>query len=366
MRRAAVFMVLTSLLVLVACGADSGDEDAASSLTTAAPTTSPPATDETSTTDATTTTTEPTGPEIAVVLDDEQFGASHALTGPVVKHDGSFHLFYTAGEANFGDGRIAHAVSDDASNWSMAEDRVLVAADVPFAPREILPTSGVVLPDGTWVLYFHTGGNIYGSSGSVIGLATATAPEGPWTALPEPILQLEDSPGWDSQGVANPHVLLVGDEYVMWYDGHAGDQSLAPDRSIGIAVSDDGLTWNRSGTEPVLTPGTEGSWDELRVFDPNVVAHDDGFVMSFSTMRLAGQRYNHGYGLAVSDDGMTWTKTTTDEPYLWLIADGEFVVPGLLGSLGSTMFITEDGPAMYFDLLFPGYGQTYVVTPPVG
>lgn len=380
MDRRAINLIVVFVLVGGACGGSSESTEAESSAstpvtevratevpTTEAPVTEAPETDAASTTTNApeTTTTEPpaAATEPDVILDQNDFGASHALSGAVVEHEGIFHIFYALGETNFGDVRVARATSPDAATWTMAEDRLLSAEDLPYSDKFIFPGGAAVLADGTWVMYFHNSST--GSTrDSVIGIATAPAPEGPWTILPEPIVVPGEDDSWDRRGVGYPHVLNVADGYMMWYDGHAGDQTSTRDRAIGVALSEDGLTWTKAGTEPVLTAGDLGDWDELRVLDPNVVASEDGYVMSYSTTMNVGARSNTGYGLAHSDDGMTWTKSD-DGAYLWLIIDGEFLVPALVASMASTMIDGPDGYRMFFDLLFPGYGQTYAVSPPV-
>lgn len=373
---------------VLACGACGGDDDAVTSEAppsppdvaepavvsteaAPAPTDAPVTAAEPEPTDA----TPPTEPDVTTaaepaaaispetILDQESFGASHALSGAIVDHDGEFHMFYVAGESNFGDVRIARATSSDAAAWTMADDRLLSSDDVPYSGDQILPASVVVLADGTWAMYFNTQRSIYGTRDAVIGMATAPAPEGPWTVSPEPVLTPAEADAWDSRGLGNPCVVLVGDGYMMWYDGHAGDQTSTRDRAIGIATSPDGMVWTRVGTDPVLVAGEPGAWDELRAFDPNVVVDDAGYVMSYATAETLGSRTNTGYGLAYSDDGVTWEKA--DDAFFWLIEDGEMVMPGLLGSLSSTMIAGPDGHRLMFDLLFPGYGETYAVAPPV-
>ena len=59
---------------------------------------------------------------------------------------------------------------------------------------------------------------------------------------------------------------------------------------------------------------------------------------------------------------MSWEKV--GEAYLWLIQDGEFLMPGLRGSLSSTMIDGPNGHQMLFNLVVAGYGETYAVAPP--
>jgi hypothetical protein len=68
--------------------------------------------------------------------------------------------------------------------------------------------------------------------------------------------------------------------------------------------------------EPVLSPGSEGEWDELQVMRVNVLPLADSYVMYYSGVNRAGESR---IGQAYSDDGQVWTKyddpTTTASPY---------------------------------------------------
>ncbi len=81
---------------------------------------------------------------------------------------------------------------------------------------------------------------------------------------------------WDRIGVDKPAVLLHGGVYRMWYTGDSGPDPATPQGptrwSIGYATSTDGVTWERHGNDPVLSPtGRAGDFDRGRVGNPAVV-----------------------------------------------------------------------------------------------
>lgn len=77
-----------------------------------------------------------------------------------------------------------------------------------------------------------------------------------------------------------------------------------------MAYSDDGLTWSRYGTEPVLKAENRGTWDDDYAFHGMVVKGAGKWWMFYSgsDRHAMGRFYAQGIGLAVSDDGLSWKK----------------------------------------------------------
>ena len=76
---------------------------------------------------------------------------------------------------------------------------------------------------------------------------------------------------------------------------------------IGLAMSPDGINWTRVGGDPILTNGDPGAWDEQWVLDPMVIEDGGDWQMWFR-----GRNYNNesAIGYATSDDGLVWEKYT--------------------------------------------------------
>jgi hypothetical protein len=83
----------------------------------------------------------------------------------------------------------------------------------------------------------------------------------------------------------------------MYYAGVATPGSRKG--AIGVAFSDDGVTWTRQAT-PVLT-ATEG-WELGSLDRPRVVSTPSGLVMLYTGFDLNNR------GLATSTDGLAWTR----------------------------------------------------------
>lgn len=91
----------------------------------------------------------------------------------------------------------------------------------------------------------------------------------------------------------------------MWYDGTAG-QDPYNGWAIGFASSVDGASWAKWPQNPVLEPGPPGTWDSASVHDPRVLW--DGIRFSMWYSGYDGQRWR--VGLAVSQDGVAWTRSS--------------------------------------------------------
>ena len=129
-------------------------------------------------------------------------------------------------------------------------------------------------------------------------LAVAFSEDGvKWTA-PRTALSPNPASGWEDL-VNRNCVLKVGDAWKMWYTGQAHGNSY-----IGYAESDDGLTFRRVWTEPVLSP--EYPFEGASVMNPCVLYEKGLYRMWYS----AGETFEPNVlCYAESDDGLHWRKS---------------------------------------------------------
>jgi regulation of enolase protein 1 (concanavalin A-like superfamily) len=136
----------------------------------------------------------------------------------------------------------------------------------------------------------------------VTRIGYAMSPDGvAWTKYgSNPVLSVGDSGSWEDEDVTEPTVLKVGSTYHMWYRGTDGMTS-----RIGHATSSDGITWSKDTANPVLDVGSPGVWDWLHTYGPSVIRYNDVFLMWYSgeTLPRASQT-----GYALSSDGSAWTR----------------------------------------------------------
>jgi len=119
-----------------------------------------------------------------------------------------------------------------------------------------------------------------------------------YTFADNPVLEAGTAQ-FETDGVASCDVIRVGSEYRIYYTGLEG----CCRSSIGLATSTDGLHWTRYAGNPVLQPSATG-WDAETLSGPRVIRDGSRYLMYY--------RGNGGgsvqTGLAVSNDGITWTK----------------------------------------------------------
>ena len=115
----------------------------------------------------------------------------------------------------------------------------------------------------------------------------------------EPIITLAPEPdnGWEDN-INRNCVLFIDGIYKMWYTGQSSGRS-----NIGYAESSDGIHFERTRTEPVLT--TEYPWEKESVMNPCVLYENGKYRMWYS----AGETYEPNVNAyAESDDGIHWVK----------------------------------------------------------
>jgi predicted GH43/DUF377 family glycosyl hydrolase len=118
-----------------------------------------------------------------------------------------------------------------------------------------------------------------------------------WTKLPSVALSPStDKNAWDSVSVYAPSVIYDGSNFGLWYSGL--NQSLVS--QIGYATSQDGATWTKSATNPILGVGSPGTWDSGGVEQPSVVLGASGYMLYYDGFGKNGAGM---IGLAQSPQG---------------------------------------------------------------
>ncbi|MBA3874427.1 MAG: hypothetical protein H0X30_35305, partial [Anaerolineae bacterium] len=139
--------------------------------------------------------------------------------GAVIYHDGKFHMFRNGFNGWPASVQIGYATSDDGLKWTeVSPDPAMMTKDVPYAKVAALASDVVVQDDGTWVMYFYTWNTLSGSSADgAIGRATAKDPSGPWTPDAAPVLTPGSAGTWDELRVSSPRVVKTDSGYSMYY-----------------------------------------------------------------------------------------------------------------------------------------------------
>jgi predicted GH43/DUF377 family glycosyl hydrolase/DNA-binding MarR family transcriptional regulator len=126
-----------------------------------------------------------------------------------------------------------------------------------------------------------------------------------WIKNPGTVLVKGLSGSWEAAGVSAPAVIKDGAIYKMWYGGIEGFSGIdAINARMGYATSADGINWNKYALNPVMDLGSDGSWDAGGVYPGTVLKEGDQYKMWYTGYDF----YNLRVGLALSDDGVNWTR----------------------------------------------------------
>lgn len=245
----------------------------------------------------------PMGPSVLFAFDGEEPTVSRELAGSdaafinpgaVIDHEGQLHMFANLFSDWPGEMEIMHLTSTDGLTWLLASNEpILTSDDVPQADPGFDISTGYVADDGTWVLIFET---VTVSEPWLLGRATAPAPDGPWTVDPEPILTPGAEGSIDAGGLSWPSVIRNDAGYLLYYTAQDRDGG---DSVIAVATSADGETWLKR-SDPVLVADVD--WESGKLDRPRAAVTPDGVAMVYAGGRLTDR------GLALSADGIRWQK----------------------------------------------------------
>lgn len=160
---------------------------------------------------------------------------------------------------------IGLAVSEDGVTFTRHPDGRVLTARCPFA----------VVDDGT-VYLFHVR---ISDGGYRIHLALSE--DGvEFRELDGPVLDVGSADSWDSHTVTTPKVFRDGDQWCLSY---AGDSERLDDPTgIGLACSDDLLSWEKIPGNPVFTVGGRDDFDSVSVASPILRRSRGGYEMWYA------------------------------------------------------------------------------------
>ncbi len=164
-------------------------------------------------------------------------------------------------------------------------------------------TYGQVMWDGEMYRYYVSASGPGPEFLYSIGMYTAPHLDSAWVPYGNNPVFEGDPESWDNLDVSTPCVMKDGDLFKMWYSGW----NTTLTGHIGYATSADGYTWNRHA-EPVLTYDPDSNWEDGYFISPHVLKEDDGTYKMWYTAR-GGDPLSERIGLAISDDGIEWTRS---------------------------------------------------------
>lgn len=186
------------------------------------------------------------------------------------------HLFYQT----YGNGprdAICHAVSDDGLTFTRNPSNPIFRPTGEWNNGRAIDAEAFPHKDELF-LYWAT----RDPSGQIQQVGVSSAPlnsdfaRDKWTQRCDaPILKPELT--WEQKCIEAPTIIYKENRFWMFY---AGAYNNAP-QQIGVAVSDDGVRWQRVSTEPFLPNGKPDEWNSSESGHPGVFQTPDGRVWLF-------------------------------------------------------------------------------------
>ncbi len=247
------------------------------------------------------------------VLSPEQTGnlvaTSIMSSSALVTEEGEWILYFTSiaeGENFYGN--IARASAPNPTGpWQVDPEPVLSPG--PEGAWDVISVgdASVVRTDTGYSMYYAGFGTFqngaFAEKRANIGLATSEdgmtwrkyndpqTTDALWAAS-DPVFMIDtNKTSWESFRIVDPNVQKTPEGWLMAYAGSSFDSS----KAIGLATSEDGITWHRSSDKPLLTPEDVGA----KLYFVTLLSRPD---QDFLYFEMGGTSGTDGY-LAVRSRG---------------------------------------------------------------
>jgi predicted GH43/DUF377 family glycosyl hydrolase len=213
-------------------------------------------------------------------------------TPKIIYDQGKYKVWYT-NIYNSAATDIGYAESSNAVVWdNYSVQPVLSRGSYGAWDSHSVQTGAVIKVDSAYRMYYTGYSNEYDNWH--IGMAVSNDGIN-WTKLPSPVL-------YGTSAEYQLHVddvIKIGAKYYMYYTIRNPYSTVF--YSIGMAVSNDGYTWTRYAGNPILTGNS--SWENNGVYFPSVIKENNYYKMAYMNATASG------FGFALSADGITWEKS---------------------------------------------------------
>jgi predicted GH43/DUF377 family glycosyl hydrolase len=212
--------------------------------------------------------------------------AVDVLNPSVIRQGNTYYNFYSGF-----DGKTWHtglAVSPDGAQWHK-KGKTLSPSPNSWEGGAIAANGSAIAVGSDFFYYYQAGDPVE------IGLGRQ------WSRNPAPVLPVGPWESWDERGVGDPYVIRAGDNFYMFYLG----QDRARRQRIGVAMSRDGVSWQKLRSNPILELGSYGAFDANGLGEPAVWTARGYYWMLYTGRDRDEVRR---LGLARSRDGVHWEK----------------------------------------------------------
>lgn len=297
----------------------------------------------------------------------DNFDTTRCMNPWVIRSGDEYELYYSGGDAK-GKQRIAVAVAsvDDVSNWKRSDPLFETGPAGSFDARWcVLPH---VVDFGRNVRHLYYTGNAGSGSGlsAFPGIGYAVSRDGKtWTRSGDKaVLASSGNDGApDAIGIAGGSVIRTQkangkSEWRFYYTGCptiGRPLALNQQKTICLAVSDDGVKWSKRGAVMLRDPARD--YENIGVAGPVVHQNSDGtFRMWYSAIGTRWGYYSICY--AESDDGIVWRRGKTYGDNLQLEPNGD----GWEKQMVEYPTVIREGDRLRLFYCGNGYGRTGIGT----
>lgn len=231
---------------------------------------------------------------------DGEWDSVDVLNPSVIVFNDMYYNYYSGYDGE--EWHTGVAVSEDGVTWNKYEKNpVLSTSEEGWDSSYIAANGSAIVVDGK-VYYYYQGSDENGTAR--IGLAISEDGYN-FTKQENYIIDVGTDSTWDCSAVADPYVIEHKGKYYMYYLG-ANEVDV---QRLGVAVSEDGIYWIKSSRNAILDVGVTGTFDENGLGEPSVYYQAPYFYMLYTGRSESEQR---NIGLAISVDGVNWEKQNTE------------------------------------------------------
>ena len=189
-------------------------------------------------------------------------------------------------------GAIGLATSHDGEHWERLGSKPVFGPEAAWEKNSLI-CPHVLFEHGKFRMWY-SGGEMY--EPDAVGYAESKDGIHWQREAANPVLR--PAGGWESDRVTAACIVPRAKDYVAFCIGFAQGFEKC---QIGIARSKDGVhDWERYPSNPVITPGPAGSWDDCNVYKPYAVRFHDKWYVWYNASRFSDRREQ--IGLATVDD----------------------------------------------------------------
>jgi len=230
------------------------------------------------------------------LINDSSDWATNFWTFDIIRKDSLYLMWYTAEPKNPPSShRIGFAWSKDGLNWNKHPEPVLAPGGIDDWDGYMVSNPIVVFDGRKYHMWFS---GIPNQIPKMVSMGYATSSDGiHWQKHPSnPVLKHGEPGSWDDHWTVGFSIAVQGSQKELWYFGFNQVKF-----EIGLARSEDGISWNKSAENPVLKAGDFGEWDEV-LFAPRVIKQDSIYHMWY-----AGNSAR-GYATTSSSKAKNWVR----------------------------------------------------------